>query len=285
MTTNHVTKTTFNNSTNNSSTRFLSGKTILVTRASGQSSVFRKLLTAHDANVIEMPTIEIVPPSSWEGLDNAIAKLEEIDWLILTSANAVEYFLQRLIDKQKDIRSLATVKIAVVGEKTAKTLKKYCLIPEFIPPNFIADSLVTNFPEEVSGKKLLFPRVESGGREVLVKELTNQGAEVIEIAAYQSCCPQNIPPSAEIALQSGNIDIITFASSKTVKFFHQLAQKLFSDTSESFLDGFLEEVCIASIGPQTSQTCKSLLGRIDIEASEHTLDGLTQAIIEKFSQN
>ena len=135
----------------------------------------------------------------------------------------------------------------------------------------------------------------------MVKEFTKKGAEVIEVAAYQSCCPENIPPSAEIALQGGNIDVITFASSKTVKFFYELAQKIFTDSSghrsdnfadndsenhsPSFLEGFLEEVCIASIGPQTSETCKSLLGRVDLEASEHTLDGLTQALVNQFSKH
>ncbi len=252
----------------------LSGKTILVTRAVGQSSQFCDRLTAIGATVIEMPTLEIGPPTSWEALDNAIAHLSDFDWLILTSTNGIDYFFDRLTAQGKDARTLAKVKIAVVGEKTAQSLKKRGLQPDFIPPNFVADSLVENFPEQLSGKKVLFPRVESGGREVLIKELSYKGAEVIEVAAYQSCCPSSIPQSAELALQNHAVDIITFASSKTVRFFCQLIDSRFPNNSD-----LLAGVCIASIGPQTSKTCHDLIGRVDVEAKEYTLDGLTQALI------
>jgi uroporphyrinogen III methyltransferase/synthase len=249
----------------------LTGKTILVTRSVGQSSQFSDRLVAVGAKVIEMPTLEIGPPSSWFELDQAIANLSNFNWLILTSTNGVDYFFERLIAKGRDTRALAGVKIAVVGEKTAQSLKQHHIQPDFIPPNFIADSLVENFPEELTGKKILFPRVESGGREVLVKELTAKGAQVIEVAAYQSCCPNSIPPAAELALQNHTIDIITFASSKTVQFFCELtAGKL----------KLLDKIAIASIGPQTSKTCQALFGRVDIEAEEYTLDGLTQALVK-----
>lgn len=266
-----------------SATLPLSGKTVLVTRSLGQSSQFAQMITAAGGNAIEMPALEIAPPSSWEDLDNAIANLSEFDWLILTSSNGISYFFERLMVLGKDARNLANLKIAVVGEKTAQSLKKHNLQPDFIPPNFIADSLIENFPEQLAGKKVLFPRVESGGREDLVREFNLQQAKVVEVAAYQSCCPSSIPPSAELALQSGTVDIITFASSKTVKFFTQLAETVFLDNSQdnqsSVVSNYLEEVCIASIGPQTSQACQKYFGRVDVEASEYTLEGLNQAII------
>ncbi|MEL6163425.1 MAG: uroporphyrinogen-III synthase, partial [Cyanobacteria bacterium J06628_3] len=266
------------------STLPLAGKTVLITRSVGQSSQFTKMIASSGANAIEMPALEIGPPSSWEDLDNAIANISEFDWLILTSSNGINYFFERLIALEKDVRTLANLKIAVVGEKTAQTLKNHSLQPDFIPPNFIADSLVEHFPEPLAGKKVLFPRVETGGREELVKEFRNQGAEVVEVAAYQSCCPSSIPASAELALQSGTVDIITFASSKTVKFFHQLAQRIFVNNSENsqptVVSDYIEEICIASIGPQTSKACQKYLGRVDVEASEYTLEGLTQAIVD-----
>ncbi|NMG06040.1 uroporphyrinogen-III C-methyltransferase [Brasilonema sp. UFV-L1] len=261
----------------------LTGKTIVVTRAAGQSSQFTQVLASFGANVIEMPTLEIGPPSSWESLDSAIAHISDFDWLILTSTNGVDYFFERLFPQDKDARALAGIKIAVVGEKTAQRLNHHCLQADFIPPNFVADSLVENFPEELTGKKILFPRVESGGREILVQQFTAKEAEVTEVAAYQSCCPKSVAPSAELALQSGTVDVITFASSKTAQFFYELAQKIFSEDSQnnpSFVTDALEGVCIASIGPQTSKTCRSLFGHVDVEAEEYTLDGLTQALIK-----
>ncbi|MBD2087306.1 uroporphyrinogen-III C-methyltransferase [Trichocoleus sp. ST-U3] len=267
----HSSQKTSSLTTQNSS-QPLAGKTILVTRAAGQSGEFCLRLQEEGATVIEMPTLEITPPSSWEELDRAIAHLSDFDWLILTSSNGVDYFFERLEAGNQDARALAGVKIAVVGKKTAQSLKQQGLQPDFIPPDFVADSLVEYFPELLEGKKILFPRVETGGREVLVKELTAQGAEVIEVAAYQSQCPKAIAPAALDALQRQAVDVITFASSKTVQFFGQLVGEI--DKLP------LQGVCIASIGPQTSNTCLSLLGRVDVEAPEYTLDGLTQAIVQ-----
>lgn len=256
----------------------LSGKTVLVTRAAEQSSRFTHLLLQQGATVIEMPALEIYPPSSWQALDQAIVVLDTFHWLILTSANGVDYFFERLATKRLDARALAGVKIAVVGKKTAATLKHYGVQPDFIPPDFVADSLVANFPESLVNKKVLFPRVETGGREVLVKELTEQGATVVEVAAYQSGCPQQILPEAWEVLQQKKVDIITFASSKTVQNFCQLIELAIAINSEITLQSLLQNISIASIGPQTSKTCHQLLGRVDIEAQEYTLEGLTKAI-------
>jgi uroporphyrinogen-III synthase len=254
----------------------LSGKTVLVTRSAGQSSHFTHLLQQHGAIVIEMPTLEITPPSSWVGLDAAIAQLTEFDWLILTSANAVNYFFERLATHLQEVGALAGIKIAVVGEKTAFFLRKRGMEPDFIPPDFIADAMVINFPEPIAGKKLLFPRVESGGREVLIKEFTDQGAIVTEVAAYQSSCPTVIDAQALTALQHKKVDVVTFASSKTVRHFCQLIGEAIGPDWPIHL----QTTGVASIGPQTSKTCATLLGKVDIEAAEYTLEGLTQAVVD-----
>ncbi|HEY9764434.1 MAG TPA: uroporphyrinogen-III synthase [Trichocoleus sp.] len=252
----------------------LIGKTFLVTRSAGQSSQFTNLLMAQGAQVVEMPALEIRGPSSWAALDDAIATLPSFDWLILTSANGVTYFLERLRALGKDVRALAGVKLAVVGKKTASVLAQEGVSPDFIPPDFVADSLVEHFPEPVSGLKVLFPRVESGGREILVKELTVAGATVVEVPAYESGCPLKPDPEALAALKSGSVDGVTFASSKTVRHFCTLLAQGLGPNWQVVLEG----VVVASIGPQTSDTCRELLGQVDIEATEYTLEGLTHAI-------
>ncbi|MGL5082136.1 MAG: uroporphyrinogen-III C-methyltransferase [Microcoleaceae cyanobacterium] len=268
----------------------LTGITLLVTRSEGQSSQFRDLLMAQGATVMEMPTLVIGPPSSWAALDLAIAQLEpsahpsssqsssqRFDWLILTSSNGVRSFFARLFAQGKDARTLAHLQIAVVGQKTADVLQQYGLQSDFIPPEFVADSLVEHFPEALAGQRILFPRVESGGREVLVQQLTTQGAMVVEVPAYESYCPQEIDPEVLLAVQQHQIDILSFASSKTVKHFYQLVQGFGLD--------LLEGVGIASIGPQTSIACQQWLGRVDIEATEYTLPGLTAAIVKWANSN
>ncbi|HEY9646551.1 MAG TPA: uroporphyrinogen-III synthase, partial [Chroococcidiopsis sp.] len=145
-------------------------------------------------------------------------------------------------------------------------------------------------------------RVETGGREVLVKEFTAKGAVVTEVAAYQSGCARAIAPEALAALQQGTIDVITFASSKTVQCFCQLIQPVNQAIAPSGSDlgmdrgmnlgrglgaasGIdLSRPRIASIGPQTSSACQTLIGRVDLEAEEYTLEGLTQTLIDWATQ-
>lgn len=254
----------------------LAGKTILVTRAARQASQFSSLLMDKGARVVDLPALEIRAPDTWQPVDNAIAHLADFDWLILTSANAVNFFLDRLLQQGKDFRALASLKIAVVGKKTETCLIQRGLRADFTPPTFVADSLIEHFPEDPHGLQLLFPRVEQGGRAVLVNAMTKQGAVVTEVAAYESACPEGIPFGAKLVLEEGAIDAITFASSKTVRHFAQLMAKTFGDSWLTLLDG----VAIASIGPQTSRDCHKLLGKVTFEAKEYTLPGLIEGLEE-----
>ena len=161
----------------------------------------------------------------------------------------------------------------MVGEKTAQRLQAFDLQPDFVPPNYVADSLISRFPEVLAGQRILFPRVETGGRDVLVREFAAQGAEVVEVAAYESRCPLHADPLAVEALRQNQVQVITFASSKTVQHFCDLLE-----TADLDWRTWLNDLCIASIGPQTSRACDALLGRVDVEAKEHTLPGLLQAI-------
>jgi uroporphyrinogen III methyltransferase/synthase len=253
----------------------LAGKTILVTRAESQASSLTDLLRAAGARVLEMPTLEIVPPSSWQPLDQAIAQLDQFRWLILTSANAVTAFFQRLALQQRDSRALQGMQVAVVGAKTAQTLQQYGIRPDLMPEEFVADALLESFPDPDSlrGAGVLFPRVESGGREILVKGLRDLGAEVAEVAAYQSACPTQMDAAVLQALTLGQVDVLTFASSKTVQHFCQLCRQAHFDL------GKLQSTCLAAIGPKTAETCRREFGRVDVIPESYTLADLVQALI------
>lgn len=253
----------------------LAGQRVLVTRSASQSPQFTRLLQAQGATVLEMPTLEIGPPSSWAALDRAIDRVDTFDWLILTSANGVTAWCERLARVGGQLDRGQRLKIAVVGKKTAAVLEQQGRSPDFIPPDYVADSLVRHFPETVAGKAILFPRVETGGREVLAQEFRNQGATVTEVPAYESRCPAAVDPGTAEAIAQGQVSLITFASSKTVRNFGHLLQRHFGD---GWLR-LLEQTAIASIGPQTSTTCRDLFDRVDIEAEEYTLEGLTAAIV------
>lgn len=263
----------------------LADRLVLVTRAATQSATFTQTLQTLGARVEEMPTLEIVPPSSWQALDRAIEELPRFQWLILTSANGVDAFFQRLAHIQATHPAaqahLSRLKIAVVGQKTAQHLAQYSLTPTFMPEQFVADALVSEFPDPLHRCTLLFPRVESGGRDILVQAFRSQGADLVEVPAYESRCPDRIDPATLTTIESGKINIITFASSKTVQHFAQLLSQTFGPTWQNTITA----AAIASIGPQTSKTCLEIFGRVDIEAEVYTLEGLTQAIVSYFWDN
>jgi len=110
--------------------RPLSGRRIIVTRATDQAGEFSDMLTSRGATVLECPTIKLVEPASWDELDAAIGKLNEFNWLVLTSVNAVRFFFQRLNSLGLDARALGPCKVCAVGPKTAEAIAEYGIRPD-----------------------------------------------------------------------------------------------------------------------------------------------------------
>lgn len=257
----------------NSITLPLTNTTILVTRAASQSDNFVNLLQQYGATALSMSCLCIKPPTSWKPIDNAMKNISHFDWLIFTSTNGIDYFCNRIINNQGNINALKNVKIAVVGAKTRLHLvNNYGITPSFTPPNYVSDSLIESFPnrDNLRGTKILYPKLEAGGRENITEELSSLGAIVSAIPAYQSGCNSKIPTMVENAFKNSRINVVTFASPKTVECFYQMI----NDKS------VLQDICIASIGPVTSVACKEILGRVDVEAQPYTLDGLVKGIVE-----
>ena len=137
-------------------------------------------------------------------------------------------------------------------------------------------SLVEYFPQNPKGLKLFIPRVQTGGRSILSDSFRLKGAEVTEVAAYESSCPKDIPQKTIEALKSGEIDIIAFTSGKTVINTVSLFEKYFG---ENWLK-LIEKIKLVSIGPQTTISCKKLIRKPDKEAEPHDLEGLLKACLE-----
>lgn len=264
------------NTNSPSPTLHLTNTTVLVTRADQQSDNFVNLLQQYGATALSMSCLCIAPPTSWEALDNAICNINKFDWLIFTSTNGIDYFCNRMIHNQGNINALKNIKVAVVGSKTANHLfNNYGITPNFTPPDFVSDSLIEYFPnrDNLTCSKILYPKLEAGGRENISEELSSLGATVTAVPAYQSNCSSKIPTTIENAFKDGRINVVTFASPKTVECFYQMIQSMDREY-------ILQNICIASIGPVTSVACKNVLGRVDVEAKPYTLDGLIKAIIE-----
>ncbi|MGL6133547.1 MAG: uroporphyrinogen-III synthase [Prochlorococcaceae cyanobacterium] len=252
----------------------LVGRRVAVTRAETQLGAARRLFMAAGAEVVDLPALVVTPPDSWGPLDDALAELEDFHWLVFSSANGVEAVEQRLLRLGRRLAHRpGGLKIAAVGRTTAARLEELGAPADFVPPAFVADSLLEHFPVSGWGLRLLIPRVQSGGRTLLAEAFAAAGARVVEVPAYETRCPQGLPSAALAALQQEQLDAITFSSGKTVSHTLQLLQAAYGSDWQARL----RPLAIVSIGPQTSERCRSCLGRVDAEAHPHDLAGLVQA--------
>ncbi|MDI7259788.1 MAG: uroporphyrinogen-III synthase [Thermodesulfobacteriota bacterium] len=254
------------------------GKKILITRAREQSREFTARLKKLGAEVVEFPTIEIVPPSSWKALDQAVDRLISYDWIIFTSANGVDFFLQRLKEKGKTRRFPSGIKTCAIGPATAEQLKKKGIRVDSIPKEFIAEAILDEFKKMgVEGKRILLARAQKA-RDVLPKGLIKMGMQVDIVEAYRTIKPKGGAKRLRKLLEEKNVDVITFTSSSTV---NHLAQLLKKEDLKKMLKG----VAIACIGPVTARTAKTWGMRVHIQPKEYTIPALTRAIADYFSNN
>ncbi|MFM7753430.1 MAG: uroporphyrinogen-III synthase [Cyanobium sp.] len=255
----------------------LSGRRVAITRAEHQLGAARALFTAAGAEVLDLPALVVAAPDSWGPLDDALEELADFHWLVFSSSNGVEAVEQRLRRRGSSLaRRPAGVRLAAVGRKTAQRLEELGAPADFVPPAFVADSLVEHFPVSGWGLRLLLPRVQSGGRTLLAEAFAAAGSRVVEVPAYETRCPRGLPSATLAALEQGRLDAITFSSGKTVSHTARLLREAFGDDWHRKLEG----LAIVSIGPQTTERCRQELGRVDAEANPFDLDGLLQACRE-----
>jgi uroporphyrinogen III methyltransferase/synthase len=248
----------------------------MITRAREQSGEFATRLNQLGVEVVEFPTIEIVPPSSWKALDQAIDRITSYDWIIFTSANGVHFFFQRLKEKGKTRRSLSGIKICAIGPATAEQVKKKGIRIDFIPKKFIAEAILLGFKKMgVEGKRILLARAKEA-RDVLPIGLRKMGTEVDIVEVYRTIKPRGGAKRLRKLLDEKKIDMITFTSSSTVTHFVELLKG--TDYKK-----MLKDVAIACIGPITAQTATEQGMKVHLQPKQYTIPGLTQAIAEYFS--
>ena len=253
----------------------LFGKRVVVTREREQASVLSEALEALGAQAIELPTIEVRDPQSWEQLDQAIRRLNEFDYLLLTSANGVRKFLSRLPASNRDVRDLKGLKIGAIGAATAAEFAKTGVRVDFVPSRYQAEGLLEALAnQDVRGKSFLMPRARVA-RDLVPRVLAGRGARVEVVVAYET-----VPPDFEqgelVRLLTPPPDLITFTSSSTASNFVKLLR------AHSVTQAIQGALC-ASIGPVTSATLRKLGLKVAVEATESTVPGLVNAIRNYFA--
>jgi uroporphyrinogen III methyltransferase/synthase len=258
--------------------RPLFGKRIVLTRAREQAGEFARLLAAYGAEPITAPTIALVPPPSWDPLDQAIGRLSGYAWLIFTSVNGVAPFMERLKLARKDVRALAHVQIGAIGPRTAEELARYGLTADVVPSEFQAEGMVAAMSQhDLRGARILIPRAEVA-REMLPEQLRMKGATVDVVPVYRTVVPEAGLSRLKQQIQAGAIDVVTFTSSSTVSNFVELiggreeARRMAGKTT------------IACIGPITARTAEEHGLPVTIMPGENTVPALAQAIARFYTE-
>jgi len=261
----------------------LAGRTVLITRARAQAAEFAADLESYGARVVDCPTIEIVPPASYVQLDEAIENLFGYDWLLLTSANAVEHFLARLSTLGRDVSELDGLRVCAIGEATAARLVAAHVHVDVVPAESRAEGVFDALEgylggrEHFEGLNFLLPRA-AVARDFLPRALEAAGARVDVVEAYRTVRPETTDRArAEALLVGGGVDCVTFTSSSTVHNFAQLF-----DTRD--LRPLLAGVRVACIGAVTAETASAYGLRADIVPAEANARALARAVAGFFAE-
>lgn len=249
----------------------LTGKRILITRATADGGPFRAMLEAEGAVVCEAPMIKIEPARHGDPLDREIQeRMSRFGWILFTSVHAVEYFFKRLKGLGLDSRALGKSKIAAVGDKTTEALRAFGLEPDLVPRNFHSRELLRELKEKyfVRGQKFLWPRADIAPLD-LKNELEESGAKVTDIVLYHTVPdPEGKKRVAEI-LDESPVDYAVFTSGSGVRNFFKAVDSRDAQQIKNKA---------VSIGPQTTQALREFKIPVLAEARPHNLDGLLQVL-------
>jgi uroporphyrinogen III methyltransferase/synthase len=253
--------------------RALFGQRIVVTRAREQAGQLSSRLREHGAEVIEVSTIKLEPPSRREELVDALLELNSYDWLVFTSPNGVTKFFEYFFKQFHDMRDLGGARIAAIGPATANKLKELHLQVDLMPNEALASEVAEAFAEfeSIENLKICLLRAEVANPE-LPRALEGLGAIVDDVPCYQTVPETEDATGAAARLLSNGADWVVFTSGSTVRNFHARFDL------PSLLKKF-PQVRTATIGPETSKALAALGLKPTLEAKQHTIDGLVAALV------
>lgn len=259
-------------------TKPLFGKRVVMTRAQEQAQEFAQLLAAYGAEPVEVPTIQIVPPTSWQAADEAIANLHSYQWIIFTSVNGVTPFMERLRAAGRDTRALGALQVCAIGPRTAQEVERYGIRPDVVPAEYQAEGVTAALAQRnMRGSRVLIPRAEVA-RELLPVQLREFGARVDVVTVYRTVVPTTDITSLVQQLREGRIAVVTFASSSTVRHFVELLG------GREAVQPIMAQTVIACIGPITARTAGECGLTVGILPPENTIPALADAIARFFRE-
>ncbi len=252
--------------------RPLFGRNILVTRSRHQASSLLAKLKELGANAIEFPTIKIIQHFNSDAFKGFMKAIDTFPYLVFTSVNGVEGFVEALLQNDADLRMLAGKKIVCIGPATAEAFARRGIRPDHVPETFVAEAMLPWFSANPPGK-VAFLRAEKA-RETLPEALREIGYQPDIIPIYHTEFESPETEAVVQMLKEGAVDLVTFTSSSTVDGF----EKLIAGNNIA-----PDAVPAAVIGPITEKTALEKGYSIRCRAEEFTIPGLITAMQAHFT--
>jgi uroporphyrinogen III methyltransferase/synthase len=257
-------------------TRPLFGRRIVVTRAREQAAELVRALEELGADVVALPTIRVLPVEDPAPLDAACDTAASFDWIVFTSVNGVDYFMERFLSRQ-DVRELKGPRICAVGASTTAALARYGIRADVTPAEYRSEAVLPALLERgpVKGTRFLLPRAQIA-RELLIDDLRLAGADVFDVVAYRTVDgAEGSGHDIYGMLLDRQIDAVTFTSASTVKHFVQLLG------AEQAPD-LLASTVVAAIGPVTAEAAQQLGLHPEVVPGHYTVPALVEALVAHF---
>lgn len=254
----------------------LAGKRVVITRAALQSKDLARELSAHGATPVVFPLVSFAEPDDFAPLDRAIAEMQQFDWLIFTSAQAVRAVVERAADLLRPlVRTDCRLRVACVGPVTAEAARKADLPVAYVALTHHGVALANELGGKLQGAKVLLPRSDRANPD-LPRALARFGAQVTELVAYRTLRPAETDQDGLKKIVDGQADAILFFSPSAVQHFAEL-------TGNGQLLQIQDKLAITAVGPVTAKALREAGVQGAVVAQDTTSASVIGALEEYFA--
>jgi len=252
----------------------LAGKRIVITRAALQSEELARELSARGAIPVMLPLVSFAEPDDFVPLDRAIAGMQQFDWLVLTSAQAVRAVVQRAEDLGQPLLAVGSrLQVACVGPVTAESARKANLPVAYVAVTHNGVALANELGSKLQGAKVMLPRSDRADPD-LPEALQRYGAQVTEVIAYRTLRPGETDQGGLKKIAGGQADAVLFFSPSAVQHFAELF-------GSKQLGQIQDKLAVTAVGPVTANA----LHKAGVERALVAADTTTASVVDALEKH
>jgi len=252
----------------------LAGKRIVITRAALQSEELARELSARGAIPVMLPLVSFAEPDDFVPLDRAIVGMQQFDWLVLTSAQAVRAVVQRAEDLGQPLLAVGSrLQVACVGPVTAESARKANLPVAYVAVTHNGVALANELGSKLQGAKVMLPRSDRADPD-LPEALQRYGAQVTEVIAYRTLRPGETDQGGLKKIAGGQADAVLFFSPSAVQHFAELV-------GSKQLGQIQDKLAVTAVGPVTANA----LHKAGVERALVAADTTTASVVDALEKH